>query len=96
MHLNGHFDVVPAGDGWTVDPFGGVVHDGRVYGRGACDMKAGIAAAIYAAEALRRAGIALPGTLEVSGTVDEESGGLAGVALARPSTAGSPPTRPTS
>ena len=34
VHLNGHFDVVPAGDGWTVDPFGGVVRDGRIYGRG--------------------------------------------------------------
>ncbi len=79
VHLNGHFDVVPAGDGWTVDPFGGLVRDGRVYGRGSCDMKAGIAAAVYAAEILRRAGIALPGTIEVSGTVDEESGGLAGV-----------------
>ncbi|MGE0814424.1 MAG: acetylornithine deacetylase/succinyl-diaminopimelate desuccinylase family protein [Vicinamibacterales bacterium] len=79
VHLNGHFDVVPAGAGWTVDPFGGVVRDGRIYGRGACDMKAGIAAAVFAAEALRRAGVDLPGTLEVSGTVDEESGGLAGV-----------------
>jgi succinyl-diaminopimelate desuccinylase len=53
VHLNGHFDVVPAGAGWTVDPFGGVVRDGRIYGRGACDMKAGITAAIYAAEAIR-------------------------------------------
>ena len=79
VHLNGHFDVVPAGDGWTVDPFGGLVRDGRIFGRGSCDMKAGIAAAVYAAEILRRAGIALPGTIEVSGTVDEESGGLAGV-----------------
>ncbi len=79
VHLNGHFDVVPPGDGWTVDPFGGLVRDGRIYGRGACDMKAGIAAGLYAAEILRRAGIALPGTIEVSGTVDEESGGLAGV-----------------
>ena len=79
VHLNGHFDVVPAGDGWTVDPFGGLVRDGRIYGRGSCDMKAGIAAAVYAAEAIRRAGITLPGTIEISGTVDEESGGLAGV-----------------
>jgi succinyl-diaminopimelate desuccinylase len=79
VHLNGHFDVVPAGDGWTVDPFGGLVRDGKIYGRGSCDMKAGIAAGVYAAEILRRAGIALPGTFEVSGTVDEESGGLAGV-----------------
>ena len=79
VHLNGHFDVVPAGAGWTVDPFGGLVRDGKIYGRGSCDMKAGIAAAVYAAEILRRAGIPLPGTIEVSGTVDEESGGLAGV-----------------
>jgi succinyl-diaminopimelate desuccinylase len=80
VHLNGHFDVVPAGGGWTLDPFGGVVRDGRIYGRGACDMKAGIAAAVFAAEAIRRAGIALEGSIEISGTVDEESGGFAGVA----------------
>jgi succinyl-diaminopimelate desuccinylase len=80
VHLNGHFDVVPAGAGWTVDPFGGIVRDGRVYGRGACDMKAGIAAAVYAAEAIRRAGVDLAGSVEVSGTVDEESGGFAGMA----------------
>jgi succinyl-diaminopimelate desuccinylase len=80
VHLNGHFDVVPPGEGWTVDPFGGEVRDGRVWGRGACDMKAGLAAAVYATEALRRAGLVLPGSLEVSGTVDEESGGFAGVA----------------
>jgi succinyl-diaminopimelate desuccinylase len=80
VHVNGHLDVVPAGAGWTVDPFGGVVRDGRIYGRGACDMKAGIAAAVYAAEAIRRAGVDLAGSVEVSGTVDEESGGFAGVA----------------
>ena len=80
VHLNGHFDVVPAGAGWTVEPFGGTVTDGRVYGRGACDMKAGIAAAVYAAEAIRRAGVELAGSVEISGTVDEESGGFAGMA----------------
>jgi succinyl-diaminopimelate desuccinylase len=80
VHLNGHFDVVPAGAGWTEDPFGGAVKDGRIYGRGACDMKAGIAAAVYAAEAIRRAGVELNGSVEISGTVDEESGGFAGVA----------------
>jgi succinyl-diaminopimelate desuccinylase len=80
VHLNGHFDVVPVGDGWTVDPFGGIVRDGRIYGRGSCDMKAGITAAIYAAEAIRRAGISMHGSIEVSGTVDEESGGFAGMA----------------
>ncbi len=80
VHLNGHFDVVPIGDGWTVDPFGGEVRGGKLYGRGSADMKAGLAAAIYAAEAIRRAGVELEGTVEVSGTVDEESGGFAGVA----------------
>ncbi|MGH9347149.1 MAG: acetylornithine deacetylase/succinyl-diaminopimelate desuccinylase family protein [Vicinamibacterales bacterium] len=80
VHLNGHVDVVPAGAGWTVDPFGGVVRDGRIYGRGACDMKGGIAAAVFAAEAIRRSGIELNGPVEISGTVDEESGGFAGAA----------------
>jgi succinyl-diaminopimelate desuccinylase len=80
VHLNGHFDVVPAGAGWTRDPFGGEVTDGRIYGRGACDMKAGIAAAVFAADAIRRAGVELAGSVEISGTVDEESGGFAGVA----------------
>lgn len=84
LHFNGHFDVVPAGDGWTVDPFGGEIRDGKVYGRGTCDQKAGIAASIFAIEAIRRAGVTLHGTIEQSATVDEESGGFAGVAtLAR-------------
>ncbi len=80
LHLNGHLDVVPPGDGWTVDPFGGEISDGWLYGRGAADMKAGLAAAVFAAEAVRRSGVCLHGTLEISGTVDEESGGHAGVA----------------
>ncbi|MFC5357531.1 acetylornithine deacetylase/succinyl-diaminopimelate desuccinylase family protein [Azospirillum himalayense] len=79
VHFNGHIDVVPAGQGWTVDPFEGVVKDGRVYGRGACDMKGGIAASVIAVEAILEAGIPFPGALEISGTVDEESGGYGGV-----------------
>ena len=63
-----------------VDPFGGVVKDGRVYGRGTCDMKGGLAAAVIAAETLLEAGVALPGAIEISATVDEESGGYGGVA----------------
>lgn len=80
VHLNGHIDVVPVGEGWTLDPFEGVVRDGRIYGRGASDMKAGLAAAVFAAECVRRAGVDLLGTVEISGTVDEESGGWAGAA----------------
>ena len=80
LHLNGHFDVVPPGDEWTVDPFAGVVRGGRIYGRGASDMKSGIAAAVFAVEALRRAGVELAGAVDISATVDEESGGFAGVA----------------
>lgn len=57
-----------------------MVRDGRIYGRSSTDMKAGLAAAIYAAEALRRAGVEIEGSIKVSGTVDEESGGFAGVA----------------
>ncbi len=80
VHLNGHLDVVPPGEGWTVDPFGGGVANGRIHGRGASDMKGGIAAAVFAAEAIRRSGVELNGSLEISGTVDEESGGFAGAA----------------
>ncbi len=80
VHLNGHFDVVPAGQGWTRDPFGGEIVGDRLYGRGSCDMKAGLAAAVFAAEAIRRAGVAHQSPIDISGTVDEESGGFAGVA----------------
>jgi succinyl-diaminopimelate desuccinylase len=72
------------GDGWTVDPFGALIANGKMYGRGVSDQKAGIASSIFAIEAIRRAGIKLQGTVEQSGSVDEESGGFAGVAyLAR-------------
>jgi succinyl-diaminopimelate desuccinylase len=80
LHFNGHFDVVPVSQGWTVDPFGAEIRDGKFYGRGVSDQKAGIAASIFAIEAIRRAGIKLLGTVEQSGSVDEESGGFAGVA----------------
>jgi succinyl-diaminopimelate desuccinylase len=84
VHFNGHIDVVDAGLGWREDPFGGTVRDGRIYGRGTCDMKAGIAASVIACEAILAEGIDFDGALEISGTVDEESGGYGGVAyLAR-------------
>ncbi len=80
VHFNGHIDVVEPGQGWTVDPFAAVLRDGKVYGRGACDMKGGIASAVIAVEALVDSGIDPPGAIEISGTVDEESGGYGGVA----------------
>ena len=79
VHFNSHIDVVQTGSGWTVDPFAGVVKDGKLFGRGACDMKGGLAASIVAVEALIDSGAELPGALEISGTVDEESGGYGGV-----------------
>jgi succinyl-diaminopimelate desuccinylase len=94
VHFNSHIDVVEPGAGWTVDPFAAVVKDGRVYGRGTCDMKGGLAASVIAVETLLDSGLDLPGALEISGTADEESGGYGGVAyLAErgwPSGAGSP------
>jgi acetylornithine deacetylase/succinyl-diaminopimelate desuccinylase family protein len=71
--LLGHTDVVPVGDGWTTDPFGGAVRDGRIYGRGASDMKGGLAAALTALGALRGAG--LSGPVELAALVDEEETG---------------------
>jgi succinyl-diaminopimelate desuccinylase len=79
VHFNGHIDVVQTGAGWTVDPFAGTVREGKLFGRGACDMKGGLAAAIVAVEALIDSGAPFPGALEISGTVDEESGGYGGV-----------------
>ncbi len=80
VHFNGHIDVVEAGQGWSVDPFAGEVRAGKVFGRGACDMKGGIAAAVVAVEALIAVYPDLPGALEISATADEESGGFGGVA----------------
>jgi succinyl-diaminopimelate desuccinylase len=80
LHFNGHFDVVPVGNGWTVDPFRAPLSDGKIFGRGTTDQKAGIAASIFAIEAIRRVGVRLGGAVEQSGTVDEESGGFAGMA----------------
>ena len=79
VHFNSHIDVVQSGAGWTLEPFAAVLKDGRVYGRGACDMKGGLAASIVAVEALIDSGARWPGALEISGTADEESGGFGGV-----------------
>ncbi len=80
VHFNSHIDVVSPGQGWTVDPFAAEIRDGRIYGRGTCDMKGGLAASMIAVEALLAEWPDFPGAIEISGTVDEETGGYAGVA----------------
>jgi len=75
--LNGHVDVVPATPEhhWTQDPWGGEVMHGRMYGRGAADMKGGVAAMIYAVRALREAGIQLAGDVMLETVIEEECTG---------------------
>jgi len=80
VHFNSHHDVVEVGHGWTTDPFGGELKDGRIYGRGTCDMKGGLAASVIAAEAFIAAFPDYMGAIEISATADEESGGYGGVA----------------
>lgn len=76
--LNGHVDVVPAGEleRWSVPPFVGTVRDGRVYGRGAVDMKGGLCCAIHAVKAIMDAGLELNGSVMIQPVVGEEDGGL--------------------
>jgi len=85
--LVGHVDVVPPGDPetWTVDPWGAEVREGRMYGRGACDMKGGVAAVIGAVRALVAAGLAdqLDGEILVASVPSEEDGGQGMLAAIR-------------
>lgn len=76
--INGHIDVVPAGDErtWTYPPFGATRADGRIYGRGATDMKGGLLAGIGAIRAIQAAGVRLRGDVMVQAVIGEESGGV--------------------
>ncbi|MBC2836318.1 acetylornithine deacetylase/succinyl-diaminopimelate desuccinylase family protein [Paragemmobacter straminiformis] len=80
VHFNSHHDVVEVGHGWTRDPFGAELDGDRIYGRGTCDMKGGLAASIIAAEAFIATTPDWRGSIEISATADEESGGYGGVA----------------
>ncbi len=85
--LSGHVDVVPPGDpaSWTVDPWGGEIHDGALYGRGACDMKGGVAAILGAVRALVASGAVerFAGELVVAFVPGEEDGGQGTLAAIR-------------
>ncbi len=83
--LAGHLDVVPVGDAksWTVDPWGAEVRDGRLYGRGACDMKGGVASIIGAVRALRDVDVPLEGEVVVALVPSEEDGGSGMLAAIR-------------
>ncbi len=70
--INGHVDTVPLCDGWTVDPYEGVEKDGKLYGLGALDMKAGVVSSVFLLEALVEAGIELKGDIVFTAVSDEE------------------------
>lgn len=70
--FNGHIDVVPCGCGWSTEPFDPVIKDGKVFGRGAADMKSGVAAMMYAASLLKRNQDKFSGELTLVFNVDEE------------------------
>lgn len=75
--LNGHVDVVPAGDTdkWTYPPWQGTLTDRHVFGRGSADMKGGLCCALFAARAIRDAGVQLASPLLVQSVIGEEDGG---------------------
>ncbi len=82
--LTGHCDTVPQGEGaWTKPPFGGEIHDGRLYGLGSLDMKGPVAAILVLYKALAESGIALRGALSFESVVDEEFGGVNGTIAGR-------------
>jgi acetylornithine deacetylase/succinyl-diaminopimelate desuccinylase-like protein len=76
--LNAHGDVVPPGEGWTRDPYGGQVVDGRLYGRAAAVSKSDFASYTFALRALESLGLPLKGAVELHFTYDEEFGGELG------------------
>ena len=76
--LNAHGDVVPPGEGWTHDPYGGEVAEGRLYGRASAVSKSDFATYLHAVRALESLGAALRGTVELHFTYDEEFGGELG------------------
>lgn len=84
LMFSGHADVVYEGtEPWTHPPFSGVIEDGRLYGRGAYDMKGGMAAALMAVKCLRALDVPIAGSVYVESVVDEEHGGANGTLAGR-------------
>ena len=73
LNYNAHTDTVPEGDDWDTDPFTAVIKEGKLYGRGACDMKTGIACSLNMIKAIADSGVELKGELSFSGVVDQEA-----------------------
>ncbi len=73
LDYNAHTDTVPAGDDWDTDPFKAEIKDGKLYGRGACDMKTGIACSLNMLKAVADSGVEFKGELSFSGVVDQEA-----------------------
>ena len=77
---NGHTDVVPATtEGWSIDPFSGIVKNGKIYGRGSSDMKGALGAMVYSMLAIKSLNIKLRGSIIATFTTDEELGGYTGI-----------------
>lgn len=74
LGILGHLDIVPVGDGWTKDPYGAEICDGKVYGRGTSDDKGYVVAALYAMAAVKKAGIPLKRRVRLIMGCDEETG----------------------
>lgn len=75
--LNGHTDVIPVGDGegWSDNPWSASIKEGRIYGRGACDMKSGVASHVLAVKYLKELGLTPKGDVMINIVIDEEVSG---------------------
>ncbi len=82
LHFHTHYDVVPTGSGWSLDPFRPIIRDDKLYGRGSCDMKSALIASLYIPLIVKnvadKLGLELNGRVTVSATPDEETGGALG------------------
>lgn len=79
LHINGHYDTVPATSNWKSDPFKPVIADGKLFGRGALDMKSGLSVMVYTLKIMSEMNCKPACNIELSFTCDEETGGIDGL-----------------